>query len=78
MHLKCYTNHREQFLQCPFMQDETSVTHLTPERKEKQPRRGNSDHLLQQTNSDVISKKDNINCLMGPQISASCRFPCSW
>jgi len=75
IHLKYYTNHREQFLQCPFTQDETSVTHLTPERKEKQPRCGIIDHLPQQPNSDVISKKDNSNCLMGPQISASCRFP---
>jgi hypothetical protein len=56
-------------------QDETLVTHLTPERKEKQPRCGNTDHLPQQPNSDVISKKDNSNCLMGPQISASCRYP---
>lgn len=75
MHLKCYTNHKEQLLLGPFTQDESSVTYLIPERKEKQPRRGNIDHLLQQPNSDVISNKDNSNCLMGPQISASCRPP---
>ena len=75
MHLKCYTNHRDQFLQCPFTQVEISVTHLKPERKEKHPRCGNTDHLPQQSNSDVICKKDNNKCLMGPQISASCRIP---
>jgi hypothetical protein len=75
MHLKCYNNSGGQFLQCPFTQDETSVIHLTPERKEKQPRGGNIDHLPQQPNSLVISKKDNSNRPMGPQISASGRFP---
>lgn len=73
MHLTCYRNHREQLLQCPVTQVETSVTHLTPERKEKHPRRGKT-HLPQQTNLDVISKKDHSSCLLGPQISASCGF----